>query len=139
LRQLRPTRLYAGQDRNWDQRNYHIYSVHAWASSRALTDLAPAQIQTWLNPAPHVMQYFLVRYTPPVVAGALMGAIAGINGLLLWLLVRRVQGHDSSAAARATASVVVLLGITGSVFLSFLGTTFAGTSAARSCWRAFSA
>jgi hypothetical protein len=116
--------VYAGQDRNWDQRNYHIYSVYAWLTGRIFIDLEPAQIQTWLNPAAHLPQYFLVQHARPVVAGAIMGAIAGLNGLLLWILVRRLQKNDSGGLARSCAGLVLILGLSGSLFLSFLGTTF---------------
>lgn len=117
--------IYAGQDANWDQRNYHIYSVYSWLTGRESVDLAPAQIQTWLNPAPHVVQYFLIRSLPPTAAGFVMGAFAGLNGVLLWVLCRRVQKGDSQWTARASAALVVVMGITGSLFLSFAGTTFA--------------
>lgn len=115
--------MYAGQDWCWDQRNYHIYNVYAWLHGRVATDLAPGQIQTWLNPAPHLLQYLLIRHTPPIVAGTAIGALAGINGMLLWILARRVQGHRSTLAARSFAALAVTLGLTGSMFLSFLGTT----------------
>jgi hypothetical protein len=116
--------VYAGQDANWDQRNYHIYAVHSWLTGRSAVDLAPAQIQTWLNPAPHLLQYFLIRNAPPVVAGFVMGAVAGLNGVLLWVLARRLQKGDWQWTARAAAALVVIMGLTGSLFLSFAGTSF---------------
>lgn len=42
--------LLRGVDGNWDLRNYHLYNPHAWLSGRMLTDIAPAQLQTWHNP-----------------------------------------------------------------------------------------
>src|SRR5205085_194181 len=102
-----------------------IYLEYAWLHGRGDVDLAPAQIQTWINPAPHLLQYLLIRHTPPVVAGAAMGALAGLNGLLLWLLARRVQMDGSLARVRLGAALVVALGLTGSMFLSFVGTTYA--------------
>ena len=117
--------IYAGQDANWDQRNYHIYTVYSWLTGRGTVDLAAAQIQTWLNPAPHLIQYLLIRNAPPVVAGALMGALAGLNGVLLWTLIRKVQNRAGGWTTRALASLVVLMGLTGSLFLSFVGTSFA--------------
>src|SRR6266536_309704 len=86
--------VWVGQDTNWDQKNYHFYTVHAWLSGRTFGDLAPAQIQTWLNPLPYLLQYLLIQTAPPVVAGLVMGALAGLNGLMLWLLARRLQGGD---------------------------------------------
>jgi hypothetical protein len=117
--------IYAGQDGCWDQRNYHIYVVHAWLTGRTSGDVAPAQIQTWLNPFPHLLQYWLVFHVRPVAAGASMGALAGLNGTLLWMLARRFQGSASSLLVRLNAAFMVGLGLTGSMFLSFLGTTFA--------------
>ena len=117
--------LWMGQDTNWDQKNYHVYAVHAWLSGRTFSDLAPAQMQTWLNPLPHLLQYLLIQTAPPVMAGLVMGAIAGLNGLMLWLLARRLQRGDPTWEGRACACVIVLVGLTGSIFLSEVGTTFA--------------
>ena len=117
--------FWMGQDTNWDQKNYHFYTVHAWLSGRTFSDLAPAQIQTWLNPLPYLLQYLLIQTAPPVVAGTVMGALAGLNGLLLWLLARRLQGGDPTWETRACASFIILVGLTGSIFLSEVGTTFA--------------
>jgi MFS family permease len=116
--------MYAGQDRNWDLLNYHLYTVHAWLTDRMFQDLAPAQIQTWINPAVLLPQYLLIQHAPPIVAGALMGAIAGINGPLLWVIVRRLQDRDSSRLSLASASLVVITGLSGSIFMGFIGTTF---------------
>lgn len=116
--------VYLGQDTNWDQRNYHLYAVHAWLTGRTLTDLAPAQIQTWLNPLPYLPNYLLIQHTRPVVAGFVTGAVAGINGLLLWILARRSFDHKRDGVNRLCAGLATVLGMTGSMFVSFLGTTF---------------
>jgi hypothetical protein len=39
-----------GQDTNWDLRNYHLYNGYAALTGRLDRDIAPAQIQTYLNP-----------------------------------------------------------------------------------------
>jgi hypothetical protein len=117
--------VYAGQDTNWDQRNYHFYSVYAWFSGRADMDVAPGQFQTWINPLPHVPQYWLIRHLPPVGAGIGMGVLAGVNGLLLWVLTRRLVGDSDLAASRACAVLVTVMGLTGSMYVSYIGTTFA--------------
>lgn len=57
--------------------------------------------------------------------GAVLGAIAGINGWLVWLLMRRYHGWSPSLSQRLLALVVLVLALTGSLFLSFLGTTWA--------------
>ena len=117
--------VYAGQDTNWDQRNYHVYSVYAWFNGRADMDVMPGQIQTWINPLPHVPQYWLIRHLPPVWAGIGMGVLAGFNGLLLWVLTRRLVGDSLAAASRACAMLVTVMGVTGSMYVSYIGTTFA--------------
>src|SRR5215813_2377771 len=117
--------MWMGQDTNWDQKNYHFYNVYAWLSGRTFSDLAPAQIQTWLNPLPHLLQYLLVQTAPPVIAGLIMGALAGLNGLMLWLLARRLQRGDPTWDGRACAGVIILVGLTGPIFMSQVGTTFA--------------
>jgi hypothetical protein len=45
------TALVTGQDRNWDLRNYHLYTPSALLSGRFADDIAMAQLQTWHNPA----------------------------------------------------------------------------------------
>ena len=39
--------LSQGQDINWVQLNYHIYSVYALLHDRAQFDVIPSQAQTW--------------------------------------------------------------------------------------------
>jgi hypothetical protein len=117
--------LWVGQDASWDQKNYYFYSVYAWLRGRTFRDVAPGQITTWLNPLPYLLQYLLIQSVPPVVAGLLMGALAGLNGLMLWLLARRLQRGDPTWQGRVCACVIILVGLTGSIFLSEVGTTFA--------------
>ena len=117
--------LWVGQDASWDQKNYYFYSVYAWLRGRTFRDVAPGQITTWLNPLPYLLQYLLIQSAPPVVAGLLMGALAGLNGLMLWLLARRLQRGDPTWQGRVCAYVIILVGLTGSIFLSEVGTTFA--------------
>ena len=117
--------LWVGQDASWDQKNYYFYSVYAWLKGRTFRNVAPGQITTWLNPLPYLLQYLLIQSAPPVVAGLLMGALAGLNGLMLWLLARRLQRGDPTWQGRVCAYVIILVGLTGSIFLSEVGTTFA--------------
>ena len=116
--------LWVGQDASWDQKNYYFYSVYAWLRGRTFRDVAPGQITTWLNPLPYLLQYLLIQSAPPVVAGLFMGALAGLNGLMLWLLARRLQRGDPTWQGRGCACVIILVGLTGSIFLSEVGTTF---------------
>lgn len=42
--------LLQGQDAGWGLRNHHLYNPIAWVDGRFERDIAPAQLQTWLNP-----------------------------------------------------------------------------------------
>jgi len=42
---------HLGQDVNWDLQNYHLYDPYAWLHDRLTLDIAPAQMQSWHNPA----------------------------------------------------------------------------------------
>ncbi len=52
--------LQLGQDENWDLRNYHFYNAFALVRGRFDLDLAPAMLQTYLNPVLDLPFYGLV-------------------------------------------------------------------------------
>ncbi|MFT3807731.1 hypothetical protein [Arenimonas sp.] len=78
--------LALGQDGNWDLRNYHLYNPHAWLHGRLLTDIAPAQLQTWHNPLLDLPLYLLVSAGASGVAVALWLTLPYM--LALFLLLR---------------------------------------------------
>lgn len=114
----------AGQDMNWDLRNYHYYGVNAWLSGRHLSDVYASQIQTWLNPFGYLLQYLLIEYLRPVVAGAILGAIAGLNGFLVYVLCRSLIKSDREWHKWGIAGLVAVAALTGPIFISQMGTTF---------------
>ncbi len=56
--------IATGKDANWDLKNYHWYNAWALLNGRLGWDLAPAQIQTYLNPVGDLPFYFLVQWLP---------------------------------------------------------------------------
>jgi hypothetical protein len=116
--------LAAGQDFNWDQRNYHLWAPFTLLSGDEDRHLAAASLQSWFNPLIHFPFYFSVTRMPPREAGALLGALAGLNGLLLWALARSLTRAWPRPAARLGTLAATLAGITGPVFLSEAGTSF---------------
>src|ERR1700730_3041503 len=114
--------LLIGQDVNWDQRNYHFYSVYAWFSGTTHYHIAPGQIQSWLNPLGYLPQYLAIRYLPPVFAGGLMGAAAGLNGGLLYAAARLVT-EGPLWYVRTVGILCVCVGFSGPLFISETGTT----------------
>ncbi len=77
--------LILGQDANWDLKNYHFYNPYSLIKDRLNYDFNPAQKQTYFNPLPHLLFYFLVNNFHPVVVGFILGGIQGINLFLLFI------------------------------------------------------
>ena len=115
--------LILGQDVNWDLRNYHYYSVYAWLNQRVTYNIAPAQLQSWLNPLVFLPHYWLINHIPPLLTGALFGALAGFDCILLYALSRCVISTNTRAMAIFLSILCTVVGLSGPEFLANLGTT----------------
>ena len=111
--------LMLGQDSNWDLRNYHLYNGYAALNGRVGFDLAPAGFQSYFNPALDVFYRLLNGALPPRAAGFVMGALQGLNFVVLAAIARRLLG----AGQQRTALLLAGAGVLGSGFLSELGAT----------------
>src|ERR1700680_117782 len=77
------------QDANWDLRNYHFYNAWAFAHDRLGWDLAPAQLQTFLNPLLDLPFYWMVAADwPPRLISFVMALPAGIGAFFLAKILR---------------------------------------------------
>jgi hypothetical protein len=112
-----------GKGVSWDQKNYHYYNVYAWLSGRVDDHIAPAMLQSWLNPLAYVPQYWLVNHAPPVVAGAVFGAVAGLNFVLIYSLARLVLRGCSPRLVIGIAFACAVVGFSDPLFLGLLGAT----------------
>jgi hypothetical protein len=113
--------LLAGQDNNWDLRNYHYYNAYAFLTDRIGFDFAPAQRQSYLNPFLDLPFYLGVRHLDPRLLGFLMG---GVHGLSLGLLfaVCTIVFRDHSAKVRLGLSALCTgAGLYAPVFLGEVG------------------
>src|SRR5438046_6223933 len=119
--------VFLGQDANWDLRNYHLYNGYAALHGRFPADLAPANLQSWINPTLDIPYAWLALgplFKHPMLLagfmgiwyGALIAAVLGIANLLYrrWPTGKRVL---ATIAATVIAS-------TGAAVLSQAGTTF---------------
>lgn len=113
-----------GQDFNWDLRNYHFYGAYALLHGRWAIDIAPAQVQTWLNPLPYVPFYLAVQHLPPIVTSILFGLTAAPAPWLCYLITRDalVPLPRLSRAIAGTAAMIIAL--SGSIFREEIGTSF---------------
>ena len=72
------------QDANWDLKNYHFYNAWAFVHERMSIDVAPAQLQTYLNPLLDLPFYAMVAAGwPPRAIAFAMGLFAGAGAFFL--------------------------------------------------------
>ena len=116
--------VLAGQDMNWDLRNYHYYTVYAWWQGKTNYHIAPAQVQNWLNPLVYAPYYWFIKHCRPVVAGAIFGGVAGLNFVLVYALTRLVVPRERRLLAIAVALLSASVGFSDPKFLEGLGTTY---------------
>lgn len=109
-----------GQDDNWDLRNYHLYNVYALLNDRIGFDLAPARFQTYFNPTIDLLYYGLNHWLPQRAAGFVMGALHGLNFVLLLAIARRLAGAVTDLRVPLLLAGV---GVLGPGFRGELGNT----------------
>ena len=79
---------FVGEDVNWDWQNYHEYNVWAVINGRYGIDALPAGFQTYFNPAVYFPVYYLRHLLPLPYGLMIMGAVHGLNLLLIYFLIR---------------------------------------------------
>jgi|GEM_PF-818294 len=112
------------QDISWDLRNYHFYNPFAFLAHKVGVNIEVAQIQTYINPLLDMPHYFLIRYLPPIVTGFVIGAIQGINLILIFLIAeiifKKIEFHQRGLLA-FTATVA---GFFGAANLAEIGSLY---------------
>jgi hypothetical protein len=113
---------FAGEDINWDWRNYHEYGAYALLNGRFDTDVAPGGFQTFLNPLAYVPPYLLRHLVGAPFWGPLLGAIHGLNLALIFWITRGTLGNAANALVLIASVVIAAF---GPMTLSEVGTSFA--------------
>ena len=115
-----------GPDDNWDLLYYHLYAPYAYLHDRYLHDIGPAQSQGFFNPMADLLFYGLISSPlndmPRVVAFA-MGAVHGLNAVLVLAIARECLRPPRSAGRWPLRTLALLIGVTGAGFVSLLGAT----------------
>jgi hypothetical protein len=114
-----------GADANWDLRNYHYYNAYALWTGRLGFDYAPAQIQTFLNPAIDLPFFLLIGAVPPIAYGFIVGALHGTNIWLAFRLALRIIGSGSRTLALGLAIAGIGVGTFAELGTSFHDLTLA--------------
>jgi hypothetical protein len=112
---------FAGEDVNWDWRNYHEYNVWAVLNGRYAIDALPAGFQTYFNPTVYFPVYYLRHLLPLPYGFMILGAVHGLNLLLIYFLCRALLKEAATASAIGAA---ILIAAVGPMTLSEVGTSF---------------
>lgn len=113
--------VHLGQDVGFDTRNYHFYNAYAFIYHRLGWDIAPASIQTYLNPFFDVFNYFLITTLTPRTVAFLEGAISGISAFFLFKTALILFSETKPRLQLLYATAATLLGMTGWAGLCQLG------------------
>ena len=111
--------LALGQDDNWDLKNYHYYNAYALMNGRVGVDWAPAQWQSYFNPALDLLYYGLMTHLPAPLAGFVMGVLHGLNFVLLLAIARLLL--ERGLPLHRLPLLLALAGTLGAGFLAELG------------------
>ena len=111
-----------GQDANWDWQNYHEYNVWAILNDRYGTDVLPAGFQTYFSPVVYFPVYYLRHFLPAPYGSLIIGALHGLNLVVIYFVARVLMREAASASAIAAA---ILIAASGPMTLVEVGTSFA--------------
>jgi len=112
---------FAGEDVNWDWQNYHEYNVWALINGRYAVDALPAGFQTYFNPTVYFPVYYLRHLLPLPYGFMILGAVHGLNLLLIYFLSRVLLREAATAWAIGSS---ILMAAVGPMTLSEVGTSF---------------
>ena len=112
---------FAGEDVNWDWQNYHEYNVWAVINGRYGLDALPAGFQTYFNPTVYFPVYYLRHLLPLPYGLMILGAVHGLNLLLIYFLIRVLLREAATAGAIGAS---ILIAAVGPMTLSEVGTSF---------------
>jgi hypothetical protein len=112
---------FAGEDVNWDWQNYHEYNVWAVLNGRYVVDALPAGFQAYFNPTVYFPVYYLRHLLPLPYGLLILGAVHGLNLLLIYFLSRVLL---KEAATFSAIGASILIAAVGPMTLSEVGTSF---------------
>jgi hypothetical protein len=112
------------QDANWDLKNYHFYNAWAFVHGRLAVDLAPAQLQTYLNPLLDLPVYAMAAADwPPRAIAFSLGLFAGAGAFFLIGLLQILFGDMPAIERRNYVVFAALLGLLAADPVALFATT----------------
>lgn len=122
-----------GADTNWDLQNYHLYNAYAFLHGKLDIDLAPAGFQTYFNPMLDVPFFLAMEHLPPRLAGFLMGALHGLNFVLLLGICRIALPRLTAQERTYIPTLLTVAGVLTANFLSEVGSSMGDDTTALFC------
>lgn len=119
-----------GQDNNWDLHNYHLYGPFSLLNGKVGLDLGAGQWQGYFNPTMDLLYYGLVMHLPAPLTSLVMGALQGVNFVLLALLGVALLPRRHGQPAWGLSLLLAALGCLGPAFLSQFGSTMGDNTSA---------
>jgi hypothetical protein len=116
--------LYLGADASWDLRNYHWYNAWAYLTGRREVDLMPSQGQFFLNPWLDVPFYLLATHLPLKGAFFILGAIQGLNFILLFMISYATLSISRAGHKTLACALLAGMGMLGAMDIAEIGTVF---------------
>jgi hypothetical protein len=112
-----------GQDVNWDQLNYHLSVPFLLLQGTFWDSIAPAGIQTYLNPLVLISQYLVIRALPPLAAVTTIDVAQAMAFVIAGRICLRIAGPDPGEGGYAGAFLGFVLCVASPMALSEAGTT----------------
>jgi hypothetical protein len=114
-----------GQDVNFDQLNYHIYSAYAFLQNRIDIDVAPAQIaHSFFNPLALLPYYIPLEYSSARAASLVISTLQATVLAIIFLIALAVYPVGTSPQRLACAGGATVISAASPWSLSEIGTSF---------------
>ncbi len=114
---------HMGEDVNYDLQNYHFYNGYAAWNGVWLTNLGPAQEQSYFVPTADVFTYLLITHLKPAIYGILLGGFQGLNFGLVYLISIRVIRFKDIFAHIGFSLLCAIVGMAAPISVSELGSS----------------
>jgi hypothetical protein len=115
---------HRGQDVNWDQRNYHIGVPFLLAHGTFWDSIAPAGLQSYLNPYVMEIQFFAMRHLSAISFAVTLAVFQSLAFMIAGLISAEVAHPIGGSQATVLGLLGFALSLLAPIPLSEAGTTY---------------
>lgn len=113
-----------GLDKNWDLLNYHFFTGYFLLNGHFLSDIAPAGLQSFLNPVPNTLAYWALSQLSFPFSGLAIAAVQLTSLPILVLLARQIGASLGEKPHGRRELLAFGLCLLAPLWWSELGTSF---------------